>query len=152
MRESMSIHPASFRPPMSKRTILTLLACAFYVSLIVFIRIHPSGREVELNALISVSPAALAASLWMFATATIFVYGSRSRPAPTVARLGCLGFLVAMVAVFIAAFVGIAPRAWQDREVQMFYANLITVTTVPFIFVWLVGFWKSQRLKTGTAR
>ena len=119
---------------------LLLIATLLYVIPIGLVCIHPIGRRAELSVLIAPTPQAIAVTLWMIGAATVFVVGSKD----ALARRGCIGSVISVIAVLLASLSGIIPDSWTRLESEMFVSNLITVAMLPCVFVFLAGLWKRR--------
>lgn len=125
-----------------------LIAVLLYAGLIVLVCVHPVGRQVELNLLIKPSPQSIIVTVWMLGTAAIPVLAFSGATPGKKMQFGCLGALVAAIVVLAVILAGLIPNDWEQREREMFVGNLVTVTTLPCLFVFLAGLWTNRRAQS----
>ena len=123
------------------------LICAIlgYVGMILFVYFHPIGRHIDFFDFKSHKPETITAMFCMVATAAAYVAGSRDKTGSNAKSRGCLGMIVAFFAVFAVVFIGITPKSWTKIESEQFIRNLMDVTMLPFVFVFIAGQWQSRR-------
>jgi len=124
---------------------LLLVSAVSYAGLILFVCVHPIGRQVGLTVLKTPTPQAFAATLWMFATAVVFVFGSKETGAGKTASRGYLGCIAAIIAVLIVIFAGFIPDTWPQLESEIFVSNLLAASMLPPVFVFFIGLWKGRQ-------
>jgi hypothetical protein len=124
---------------MKKPAIFLAAAAVSYIAMIAFVRLHLIGRDADMINFKTNPITAVVASLYMLAVSASYLYATKEQDGGKTIRIGCLGVFIAFTASLIGTFVDITPDSWAPVQSQLFTKNLITVTTVPFIIVCVLG-------------
>jgi hypothetical protein len=129
---------------MNQTRLLKLLAGLLSLGPVLFVYLHPMGRQEQLSFLHVATPQAIAVSLWAMASSALYVYASREAAATKSMGHGCLGGIIVIVASVITIVVGVVPESWSQIESERFLQNLLNVVLLPCVVVFLAGIWKTR--------
>lgn len=129
---------------MNRPSFFTCIAAISYLCLIAFVRLHPVGREISMFDFKNHRAGAVATSLCVLGIGGTYLYARKTLSGSGTIRVGCLGFVLAVVLCSLALFVGVTPDSWAPPQYQQFVQNLITVAIAPFGIVFIGGTIRSR--------